>query len=609
MHLRPAEAKWFEVYTPRHETVRAVEALAETGVVQLEVDPRFAHSAQTEKLRHFVDRFQALAAPVAQHLPGGDARASVLTGDPVHIANQAVHRLRIWLARHDYVSEQLEQARAEHDELLLLAECVEGMHSLGLDFDGVFQHTRFLCKCLFACAHGQPLDDEIEAAVERRIKGPHHDFLYIAAAPDQQSLIQSVVVKHGCIQFALPHWLGGEAGMQRSNVVARLGAAATRVKRLEDALRQLRQDTEIAQARANVQTLQWFVDHAPGLLARHELCHITGWCTCRDSGCLPEAMQRAGIDAIVRFPDPPEQSSPPVALLDSWWALPFRPFLGLWGVPGRADVDPSGLLPLIVPLLFGYMFPDVGHGMVLALAAWLVRQRWPQVRFLVACGLSAMAFGFVFGELMGLEHVMEPLWIHPMQAPIEVLAVPMVFGVLLMLLGMLFSGIEAHWRGELASWLRVDAAVIVLYLSLLALRWWPPAAWVAATALLHYTVGALSLAEEGRRGAALARAVGDLLLSLFELIMNTLSFARVGAFALAHAALSTAVLVLAQGLPYTWLSVLAIVLGSLFSIVMEGLLVYVQTTRLVLFEFFIRFLHSEGRLFRGTRAPNRPASA
>jgi len=38
--------------------------------------------------------------------------------------------------------------------------------------------------------------------------------------------------------------------------------------------------------------------------------------------------------------------------------------------------------------------------------------------------------------------------------------------------------------------------------------------------------------------------------------------------------------------------------------VLEGLLVFVQTTRLVLFEFFIRFLRAEGRLFRPVSGPS-----
>ena len=43
---------------------------------------------------------------------------------------------------------------------------------------------------------------------------------------------------------------------------------------------------------------------------------------------------------------------------------------------------------------------------------------------------------------------------------------------------------------------------------------------------------------------------------------------------------------------------LIIFAGNVFAVVMEGLLVFVQTTRLVLFEFFTRFLRADGRLFR-----------
>jgi len=72
----------------------------------------------------------------------------------------------------------------------------------------------------------------------------------------------------------------------------------------------------------------------------------------------------------------------------------------------------------------------------------------------------------------------------------------------------------------------------------------------------------------------------------------------VGAFALAHAALSHAVLTLAGSVESLWLQGLIILVGNVFAVVMEGLLVYVQTTRLVLFEFFTRFLRADGRLFR-----------
>jgi V/A-type H+-transporting ATPase subunit I len=44
--------------------------------------------------------------------------------------------------------------------------------------------------------------------------------------------------------------------------------------------------------------------------------------------------------------------------------------------------------------------------------------------------------------------------------------------------------------------------------------------------------------------------------------------------------------------------------GNLVVILLEGLVVTIQTTRLILFEFFIRFLQCTGRMFRPLEAPS-----
>jgi len=200
-------------------------------------------------------------------------------------------------------------------------------------------------------------------------------------------------------------------------------------------------------------------------------------------------------------------------------------------------------------------------------------------------------------------HLLRPIWQHPLDDPLPVLVVPLLFGVGLMLLGMVFAGIEARWRGELHRWLQVDLAVLLIYVTVLAGLLWPQAFWLTGLAVIHYLGGSALLANGGARLKALPLAVGDLLMSVFELIMNTLSFLRVGAFALAHAALSSAVMTLADAAESLWLIGLIIVVGNIFGVVLEGLLVFVQTTRLVLFEFFIRFLRAEGRLFRPVSGP------
>jgi V/A-type H+-transporting ATPase subunit I len=44
-------------------------------------------------------------------------------------------------------------------------------------------------------------------------------------------------------------------------------------------------------------------------------------------------------------------------------------------------------------------------------------------------------------------------------------------------------------------------------------------------------------------------------------------------------------------------------LGNVVILALEGLVVSIQTTRLVLFEFFARFFQAEGREFRPLRPP------
>jgi V/A-type H+-transporting ATPase subunit I len=75
----------------------------------------------------------------------------------------------------------------------------------------------------------------------------------------------------------------------------------------------------------------------------------------------------------------------------------------------------------------------------------------------------------------------------------------------------------------------------------------------------------------------------------------------VGAFALAHSGTSHAANLLTEMVDNPVLSVMVFVLSHIFIIVLEGLVVFVQTSRLIVFEFFIRFLRAEGRVFKPLR--------
>jgi V/A-type H+-transporting ATPase subunit I len=147
----------------------------------------------------------------------------------------------------------------------------------------------------------------------------------------------------------------------------------------------------------------------------------------------------------------------------------------------------------------------------------------------------------------------------------------------------------------------VDAGLLVMYLGLVVMLALPGAGagWVVLAGLGWYVAGSYWIAH--RLLGALA-AVGHLAESGLQLLTNTLSFARVGAFALAHAALSAAVVTMADAAP-GWAALLILIAGNLVIILLEGLVVSIQTTRLVLFEFFNRFLRGTGRVFSPLPAP------
>ena len=89
---------------------------------------------------------------------------------------------------------------------------------------------------------------------------------------------------------------------------------------------------------------------------------------------------------------------------------------------------------------------------------------------------------------------------------------------------------------------------------------------------------------------------------LFEIMLsyfsNTLSFVRIGAFAVSHAAMMEVVLMLAgaeNGGSPNWL---VVVLGNLFVCGMEGLIVGIQVLRLEYYELFSRFYKGTGKVFK-----------
>lgn len=383
-----------------------------------------------------------------------------------------------------------------------------------------------------------------------------------------------------------------------------------RLEQAREALALARSDLErvhtahgIRTALRGIRRLEWYVTCVPPPRHTRHFALVSGWTDAPDPKLLQRALDAAGIAALVSMPEPPEGRAPPMVLRNPAWARPFELFARLVGVPSGGEVDPSATLTIVAPLIFGYMFGDVGHGFVLLALGLALRRRIPAFAMLVPGGIAAMGFGLLFGSLFGVENVIPALWMHPMKEPLVLLFGSVVGGAAILLLGLLLGGLGATYERRFGRWLATDAAVIAIYVGVLLLVFTRIGAWIAIAGLVWFAAGHALVAEGHRLGSTLG-AVGELAERLLQLGVNTVSFARVGAFALAHAGLSAAITGMLSSTDSTVGKAVVLLFGNALVLVVEGLVVSIQTTRLVLFEFFVRFFKAEGRAFAPLAPPS-----
>jgi V/A-type H+-transporting ATPase subunit I len=358
----------------------------------------------------------------------------------------------------------------------------------------------------------------------------------------------------------------------------------------------------LSAALADLAFVEWLVDHVPEFTVTEHFVWITGWTSDSSAGRLEAALQGANVHALLRFSEPPSDITRPIVLRNPRWVQPFELFARLLGVPAANEADPSLLLALMTPLMFGFMFGDVGQGAVLVIAGVVLRRKYPATALLIPGGIAAMVFGALFGSVFAREDILPALWLRPMARPLTVLGVSLAGGCGVILLGFILDAAQHYWEGHARRWWATRAGLVLCYLGMVASVRDLRALWLMPAGLAWYWIGDSAQAPSAR-ARRLGASVGESLETLLQLFVNSLSFVRVGAFALAHAGLAAAVSALSATISSRPISILALALGNALLIIIEGLIVGIQTTRLVLFEFFIRFLRGTGRQFHPLQSP------
>ena len=324
-------------------------------------------------------------------------------------------------------------------------------------------------------------------------------------------------------------------------------------------------------------------------------------------------------------------TDPPTKLKNPKLFKPFEMFIHMYGLPKYNEMDPTIFVALTYAFLFGAMFGDVGQGLCLIIGGFLL-YRFKGIALagvLAAAGVFSTFFGFMFGSVFGFEGLLfEPIWLSPAHhmstLPFvgrlnTVFIVSVILGMALNLLLMIFHIINAIRAKDIDS-LLFDSngfAGFIFYASVIASLILFMTGHILPGSLTLIIIFGLPLLmiglkepltalitkkhEESESGILMSAV--QIFFELFEILLtylsNTLSFIRVGAFAVSHAAMMSVVLMLAgaqHGITSdtNWV---VIVLGNILVCAIEGLIVGIQVLRLEYYELFSRFYKGSGRAF------------
>lgn len=336
---------------------------------------------------------------------------------------------------------------------------------------------------------------------------------------------------------------------------------------------------------------------------------IQGWVPAIEAPLLERRLREATGGRCVLEMSPPERQEEdlvPVLLRPPALLRPFGKLVEGYGLPRYRELSPTPFVAISYLLMFGMMFGDVGHGALLALAglAALRLGKWRDAGLLLlGGGLASGLFGVLYGSCFGLVSFKPfALWRDPLEGdPVQLMILATGFGVLMISLGLALNIINGlHRRDVLGACLGRSglAGLLFYWVALAALLWRGAPPWLPLLLVLAVVAWVLKDSLEGESGS-LADSVVEAFETVLLLLANTLSFVRLAAYAMSHAALMVAIVLAAEAAgPLAWLVLVA---GNLAVILLEGVIASIQALRLEYYEFFSKFFSGAGRPFEPFR--------
>ena len=337
------------------------------------------------------------------------------------------------------------------------------------------------------------------------------------------------------------------------------------------------------------------------------------------------------------------RNTAPTIMKNNFFVRPFETITKMYGVPAYSEIDPTPFLAITFPLLFGLMFGDIGHGIILIISGLIgaiVFRNKKSTDFLnfcwiiLYCGIGSILVGSLYGEFFGMHDIelfgtvflhLEPVTIpilnitlhNPLNNIMAVFKFAVLIGVLHINLGWFIQFLN-YWKQHrkflgftdslVKIWLLTGGTILIFTFGFDIYVWMAPPYPILLPLLPGILLILLkpfgkffrvSYLKEETIGGLIGEGTMESFETLLSIMSNVASYIRLLALALAHISLMVAIqsmgnLFQGEGIINEAINIIVLIFGNMFVILLEGLLVFINTIRLHFYEFFFKFYQGTG---------------
>ncbi|MBQ8967042.1 V-type ATPase 116kDa subunit family protein [Ruminococcus sp.] len=459
--------------------------------------------------------------------------------------------------------------------------------------------------------------------------------MYFCAEGDKE-LVDSIFRSMFFERIRLPEYVTGNTDEALKKLDGQITEKKAQIEVLDKEISQLaeKHDQTVLEAYTALKKRYDIFELRRKVGAVKEKFYIKGFVPKKQADKFTEGFKDMDEVEVVLLPaDADANITPPTVLKNGWFTRPFGMLVEMYGLPKYNGFNPTAFVAITYTLLFGIMFGDLGQGFLLFLGGLLVGKKLSKQAggIVTRCGLSSMVFGTLYGSVFGFEELLDPVYeslgidflpLKIFHSTSFILLSAVAIGITLIVVAMLmniFIGFKEKnyekavfgangiaglvFYGSLVTLIvckyiiKVELASGAVFALLIAIPALCIFCRVPFSIALKYKKWRLSEEEEDMTiGGFIVENFFEMFEFVLSYVSNTMSFLRVGGFVLSHAGMMLVVMTLLD-MSATGVKPVTLIIGNLFVMAMEGMIVAIQIIRLEFYEMFSRFYESDGKAF------------